>query len=248
MPPLLSIVIPAHNEEYRLPGSLDRILKFLDSQTYEAEVVVVENGSSDRTAEIAESYARDHKNILVHLEPRAGKGLAVRRGMVEAVGEYRFICDADLSMPIEEVNRFLPPELTDFDIAIASREVPGAVRYGEPTYRHWIGRAFNFLVRTLTLPGIHDTQCGFKCFRGEVAEDVFATQVIDGWTFDVEVLYIAIKRGYHLVEVPIPWYYDPGSRVRLVRDSLTMFADLFRIRRNWKQGIYGSKEPRKDLA
>jgi dolichyl-phosphate beta-glucosyltransferase len=238
VPPLLSIVIPAHNEEHRLSDSLNRVLTFLQRQAYQAEILVVENGSQDRTAEIARRFTERHPNLSLLQEPEAGKGLAVRRGMLAAQGEYRFICDADLSMPIEEVNRFIPPILLDFDVAIASREIPGAVRYGEPLYRHWVGRVFNLLVRALTIPGIQDTQCGFKCFKAEVAEDLFSVQVINGWTFDAEVLFIALRRGYRIVEVPISWHYIPGSRVRLLRDSFAMLTDLFHIRINARRGLY----------
>jgi glycosyltransferase involved in cell wall biosynthesis len=236
--PFLSIIIPAHNEAHRLPTTLARIMEFLDSQAYSAEVLVVENASQDQTAEIAAQYAQRYPAIKLLKEDRAGKGLAVRRGMLEATGQVRFICDADLSMPIEEVNKFIPPQLEDFDIAIASREIPGSKRYNEPLYRHLIGRVFNFLVRSLTIPGLQDTQCGFKCFRGEVAADLFPLQTIDGWTFDVEILYIAQRRNLTIVEVPIQWYYFAGSRVRLVRDSINMLMDLFRIRRNWSRGLY----------
>jgi glycosyltransferase involved in cell wall biosynthesis len=241
VPPLLSIVIPALNEEGRLPGALGTIFRFLETQSYSAEVLVIDNGSTDRTSEIAAEFSRDHPQLRLLRDPRRGKGLALRKGMLAARGEYRFICDADLSMPIEEVNRFLPPVLEGCDIAIASREAPGAVRYGEPAYRHWLGRIFNGLVRLLAVPGFQDTQCGFKCFRAAVAEDLFGVQRLDGWTFDVEVLFIGLRRGYRIVEVPIRWYYNPGSRVRPVRDSLLMFADLFRIRRNWRRGLYERK-------
>jgi dolichyl-phosphate beta-glucosyltransferase len=142
-------------------------------------------------------------------------------------------------MPIENVVSFLPPKLEGYDIAIASREAPGAVRYGEPAYRHWIGRGFNLLVRLLAVPQFHDTQCGFKCFRADVAEELFAIQKLEGWGFDVEVLFLAMKRGLRVVEVPIPWYFNPDSRVRMLRDSIGMFRDLLRIRRNWRKGIYG---------
>ena len=158
--------------------------------------------------------------------------------MLAASGDYRFICDADLSMPIEEVNLFLPPLVPRFDVAIASREIPGAVRYNEPYYRHLIGRAFNLLVRILTLPGLHDTQCGFKCFRAEVADELFPLQMITGWTFDVEILFIARKRGLRVIEIPINWYFNAGSRVSILRDSAVMFADLFRIRLNNLKGMY----------
>jgi dolichyl-phosphate beta-glucosyltransferase len=238
LPPLLSIVIPAHNEEVRLPSTLEQVWAFLERQSFESEIIIVENGSSDRTLELAQAFARRHPAAQVLQETDAGKGLAVRRGILYAQGEYRFICDADLSMPIEEVLRFLPPRTPDYDIAIASREVPGAIRYGEPAYRHLIGRVFNFMVRTITLPGIQDTQCGFKCFRARVAEDLFHVQTIDGWTFDVELLYVALQRGYRVIEIPIPWYYHPGSRVRIISDSFQMLADLFRIRINDLRGRY----------
>jgi dolichyl-phosphate beta-glucosyltransferase len=239
--PLLSIVIPALNEEDRLPGSLAKVVGFLEAQAYPSEVLVVDNGSTDRTAEIALEFAARHSNLYLLQERRRGKGLAVRRGLLEAQGEYRFICDADFSMPIEEADRFLPPVLEGYDIAIASREAPGAIRYGEPAYRHWIGRAFNWLVKLLAVPGFEDTQCGFKCFRAKVVEDLFRVQRLDGWTFDVEVLFIALRRGYRVVEVPIPWYYTPGSRIRPVRDSFGMLADLFRIRANWRRGLYAPR-------
>ncbi len=243
MPPLLSIIIPALNEEGRLPDTLAQIERFLQAQPYSAQVLVVDNGSTDRTAQIAADFARSHPSFSLLRDPRRGKGLALRLGIRQASGEYRFICDADLSMPIEDVNRFLPPALEGYDIAIASREAPGAVRYGEPAYRHWIGRVFNALVRALAVPHFQDTQCGFKCFRAPAADDLFGVQRLDGWTFDVEVLFIGLRRGYRIVEVPIHWTYNAGSRVRPLRDSLTMLADLFRIRLNWRRGLYARGGP-----
>lgn len=236
--PLLSIIIPAYNEESRLPETLERILRFLDSQNYAAEVIVVENGSRDRTLEVAREFAARDGRIRALHEERRGKGRAVRSGMLAAAGQFRFICDADLSMPIEQINRFLPPQLDGVDIAIASRESPGAVRYNEPAYRHLTGRAFNALVRWLALPGLQDTQCGFKCFHAEVAEQVFPRQTIDGWTFDVEVLYIARRRGYQIHEIGIDWYFNPDSKVRVLRDSWRMFRDLLMIRANGRRGAY----------
>ncbi len=235
--PLLSIVIPAHNEESRLPETLDKIDAFLQTQPYSAEVVIVENGSSDRTLELAQEYAQRHPYIRALHEEGRGKGLAVRRGMLEAVGEYRFICDADLSMPIEQVNRFLPPQCRQ-EIAIASREAPGAVRHGEPPYRHFIGRVFNTMVRIIALHSLQDTQCGFKCFSAAAAEDLFPYQITNGWTFDVEVLFIARKRGYKIVEVPIDWYYSPHSKINVLRDSIHMGLDLLTIRWYSLQGRY----------
>lgn len=240
MTPLLSIVIPAHNEALRLPHTLETTWSYLQTRDYPSEIIVVENGSTDRTHEIARDFAAQHAQVRVLQIAQAGKGRAVNHGMLAAAGEYRFICDADLSMPIEQVGRFLPPSAPEYDVAIGSREVPGAERFGEPAYRHWIGRAFNFVVRMVTLPGIHDTQCGFKCFRAAVVEDVFPAQTIQGWTFDVELLFIAIQRGYRVIEIPIPWYYHAGSRVRILRDSILMFLDLFRIRWNALRGRYAA--------
>jgi glycosyltransferase involved in cell wall biosynthesis len=238
--PLLSIIIPAHNEEHRLPPSLDKIDAFIRAQAFEIEVVVVENGSHDQTYAVACQYALSHAYLRVIQETRRGKGRAVRTGMLAAAGDYRFICDADLSMPIEQVLRFIPPALTHSDVAIASREMAGAVRYGEPPYRHLIGRVFNMIVRVMALPGLQDTQCGFKCIRGDVAEQIFPCQTLEGMSFDVELLFIARRMGYHISEVPIDWYFDADSRVRLFQDSLRMFLDLIAIRRNAARGKYGA--------
>jgi dolichyl-phosphate beta-glucosyltransferase len=177
-------------------------------------------------------------NLKVMRETTPGKGWAVRQGMVAAMGDYRFICDADLSMPIEEITQFFPPALADAPVAIASREAPGAVRYDEPEVRHLIGRAFNTLVRLMVLPGLQDTQCGFKCFRADAAQAIFPLLTIRGWTFDVEALFIARRLGYAITEVPIHWRYQKFSRVKVLRDSLHMAADLLRIRRNGRNGMY----------
>ena len=237
----LSLIIPAHNEEHRLPATLRAVDAHLEKQEYDSEVLVVENGSRDLTAVVAEAFAADHPRVRLIREGQRGKGLAVRRGMLEAAGEYRFICDADLSMPIEEVAKFLPPQLNDFDVAIGSREAPGARRYNEPAYRHIQGRVFSNLVKLFALPGFEDTQCGFKCFRREIAADLFRAQVFGGMSFDVEVLYIARQRGYRIVEVPIDWYYMSESRVRL-SDPFRMLLDILKIRRNWARGMYETKE------
>lgn len=228
--PLVSIIIPAHNEERRLPHTLNQVFDFLSAQSYSGEVLIVENGSTDRTVEIAREFSRRHPELQVIQESGRGKGRAVKLGMLSARGEYRFMADADLSMPIEELNHFLPPRLTDFDIAIGSREAPGSRRYNEPYYRHWGGRLINAIIRLLTLPGLQDTQCGFKCFRAEIAEDLFELQTLDGFAFDVEVLYLARRRGYHIVEIPVNWYFNPESKVHLINDTLRMIADIWTIR------------------
>ena len=239
--PFLSIIIPAYHEERRLPRPLEQIFAFLDEQSYTAEVLIVENGSSDRTFEIAQEFAERRKRLHVFKEEQRGKGNAVRHGMLEAQGEYRFLCDADLSMPIAEVNKFLPPVLDDADIAIASREIPDAIRHNEPYYRHLTGRVFNTLIRLLVLPGLQDTQCGFKCFRAEVAEKIFHYQTLTGWSFDVEILYIAQRKGYQIREIPINWYFNSDTKISILHDSLQMFQDLLAIRRNARRGLYDTK-------
>lgn len=244
--PFLSVIIPAHNEERRLPATLEQLFAFLEAQPYLSEILVVENGSQDGTLEIARDYAARFNGaedpalprLRVFEEPARGKGLAVRRGMLEACGVYRFMCDADFSMPISEINRFLPPVLDDFDVAIASREAPGAIRYDEPQYRHVVGRAFNTLIRLIALPGLQDTQCGFKCFRGAVAQDLFRRQTLTGWSFDVEVLYIARQRGYRIVELAVPWYFNPESHISVLKDSFRMAFDLLAIRVKGLRGLY----------
>jgi glycosyltransferase involved in cell wall biosynthesis len=235
--PLLSIVIPAHNEERRLPQTLEQVVHFAASQPYEIEILVVENGSTDRTLEAGTEYASRHPWVHVLHEDLPGKGRAVQKGMLAAAGAYRFFADADFSMPPAEITRFLPPSV-DVPIAIASREAPGAVRYDEPFYRHITGRVFNTLIRMLVLPALNDTQCGFKMFRAEVAEDLFRRQTLMGWSFDVELLYIASRRGHPILEIPIPWYFNPESKINVFRDSWRMFLDLLTIRRNGRKGLY----------
>ena len=236
--PFLSLIIPAHNEETRLTETLKQVFEFADRQSYSIEVLVVENGSLDRTFQIAQNFAAQHPPMRVLQNAQSGKGRAVRQGMLAAQGEYRFMCDVDLSMPVGEINRFLPPALNGYDIAIASREAPGAVRHEEPYYRHFVGRIYNGLIRTLALPGLQDTQCGFKRFKGTVAEDLFLRQTLTGWSFDVEVLFIARLLGYKVIEIPIHWYYNPHSKISVVRDSFKMGVDLLTIRLNAIRGVY----------
>lgn len=238
--PFVSIIIPAYNEEARLPDSLSLIAAFAQRQPYPVEVVVVDNNSSDRTRAVVEEFAAEAPYVRPLFEGTQGKGAAVRTGMLAARGAYRFICDADLSMPIEEITRFLPPSLTDFDVAIGSREAPGAVRYDEPWHRHVMGRVFNTIVRLFAVHGFQDTQAGFKMFRAEVAEVLFPLQMLNGWSFDVEVLFLAQKRGYRIVEIPIHWYYKANTRIHPLRDSIDMFMDVLRIRWNALRGRYRS--------
>jgi len=242
--PYLSIILPAHNEAQRISDSLDKIQQFVGSQTFDSEVLVIENASRDDTLRIAEEYQKAFPQLKVIQLDQPGKGNAIRVGMMAATGQYRFMADVDLSMPVEEILHFLPPNLPTHQVAIGSREKEGSKRIGEPFYRHLIGRVFNLLVQFLVLPGIRDSQCGFKCFSATAAEQIFSIQTLDGWSFDVEVLTIARSLGYEVVEVPVTWIYQPGSRVRLVKDSWKMFQELLLIRRNKQNGLYGGKKDR----
>lgn len=236
----LSVIIPAHNEENRLPDTLEQVFRFLEKQSFGSEVIVVENGSADRTFDVAQTFAKSHDSVRV-IQSARGKGAAVKRGMLEARGEYRFMCDADLSMPVKEISKFIPPASSDFDIAIASREAKGSARYNEPSYRHLGGRGINYIIQALILPGLNDTQCGFKCFRADVANDIFNLQTLRGWSFDIELLYIARRRRYRVREIPIDWYYHPETKVSAVRDALRMIGDIFRIHANALRGRYGTR-------
>jgi dolichyl-phosphate beta-glucosyltransferase len=236
--PKLSIIIPAHNEAARLPKTLQEVHQFVFSLPYEAEVLVVENASSDATAAIVRQAiaVMPELRLLELTEP--GKGNAIHHGMLQAKGAYRFMADADLSMPIAQVSRFVPPQLENADIAIASREVKGARRIDEPEFRHFVGRVFNALVQLLVLPGIQDSQCGFKCFTAEAAAQIFPLQAEKGWSFDVELLAIAREKGLKIVAVPIDWTYSAGSRMNVFKEAFKMAGDLLRIRRKRRVGTY----------
>lgn len=234
----LSIVIPAYNEERRLASTLDAVTGYLASQPWTWEVRVVDDGSLDGTVRLAQAYASREPRVVVQQEPHRGKGGAVKAGLLAATADYRFICDADLSMPIAEVRRFLPPALDGFAIAIGSREGLGARRVGEPSYRHLMGRVFNTVVQRLALPGIEDSQCGFKMFTADAVRTIFPLVSIDGWAFDVEVLTIARVHGLRVVEVPIEWHYRNESQLSMVRDGIGMLKELLRIRARAIRGYY----------
>jgi dolichyl-phosphate beta-glucosyltransferase len=237
--PSLSVVIPAYNEESRLPSTLARVSRYLGQRGEPYEILVVVNGSTDRTAEVAKSAAERDQNLRLILTPLRGKGRAVKIGVGEACGERILLCDADLSTPIDEAVGLADLLDSRYPIVIASREGRGARRIGEPYHRHLMGRAFNLLVRTLAVPQIQDTQCGFKAFSRACARELFARQTIPGFGFDVELLYIARKRGCAIREVPVTWVYRASSRVDPLRDTVRMFADVLRVRLNDLRGLYG---------
>ncbi len=237
-PPFLALIIPAYNEEARLPASLEKAVAWLGHQEFAWEIRVVDDGSGDGTCGVVEEVSRREPRVLLQREPHRGKGGAVRAGMLQSKASLRFLCDADFSMPVEHVQRFLPGNVAPYDVAIASREVAGARRVGEPEHRHLMGRVFNALVRGLLVSGFQDTQCGFKCFTGDAAEVLFRQQTLDGWAFDVEILFLARRRGMQIVEVPIDWHYMDRSQVHPVRDTARMIEELLRIRWNALSGKY----------
>lgn len=239
---LLSIILPAHNEEERISACIEKVAAFLIKNNISAEVLVIENGSKDRTVEIVQAYEKKYSWLRLISTEIAGKGLAVKAGMLAARGQYRFFADVDFSMPVDEILLFIPPVRSGYSIAIGSREAKGSVRYDEPAFRHFTGRIFNGLVQVLAVPGIMDTQCGFKCFSAEAAEKIFPLQRMNGWAFDVELLYIARKNGIDIQEVPVHWYYDGQSKVNVLRDSVRMFRELLQIRKNGKAGFYNISE------
>jgi dolichyl-phosphate beta-glucosyltransferase len=240
MAPSLSIVIPAFDEAARIGRTLEELTGHLPSLSHDWEILVVDDGSRDDTCAIVERLASADPRIVLRREPHRGKGGTVRAGMLAARGDLRFMCDADLSMPVTELSRFLDLVPSRFDIVIGSREGAGARRVGEPGYRHVMGRVFNGLVRRLTVPGIGDTQCGFKMFTRNAAEAVFTRVTLNGWAFDIEALVIAKRRGLRIHELPIEWHYRELSRVSPIRDSLLMLRDVLKIRANEVRGTYDS--------
>lgn len=227
----LSIVIPAYNEARRLPATLDRIQAYLLTRPIQAEVIVVDDGSQDGTAALVNARAASWPDLkLVAAPQNGGKGRAVQLGMAAATGRYRLFSDADLSVPIEDLDLLLKPVRNGAGVAIASRGLKEShIELHQPWYRETMGKTFNKLVRRFVLRGIHDTQCGFKLFTAEVAGRVFPPLQTRGFGFDVEVLYRARALGYPIVEVPTRWVNSRQSRVNPILDSTAMFLELLAI-------------------
>jgi dolichyl-phosphate beta-glucosyltransferase len=256
--PFLSLVIPTYNEEKRLTETLQTVTSYLAKQEYLSEVIVVDDGSTDGTRKLARSFIAQHNEqrgpagptpIRLVENDHRGKGYTVRTGMLSGEGKYILFTDADLATPITEVGKMIGALEAGKDIAIGSREGIGAVRINEPFHRHLMGRIFNLLVRLLSGLAYQDTQCGFKGFRREVAQDLFSrvqlygadAQRIKGGAvtgFDVEVLYLALHSGYSIEEIPVRWQYGAESKVNPLLDSARMFRDVIRIWWMARKGVY----------
>jgi dolichyl-phosphate beta-glucosyltransferase len=234
------VVVPAYNEEARIGRTLDRIVAYLTGRGGDFEVIVVDDGSRDRTREVVREHAAREARIRLESLPRnEGKGEAVRRGMLAASCDWVLFSDADLSTPIEEIEKLGAKLDEGYAVAIGSRTVRGAdVQVHQPWYREAMGKTFNLFVRLMTIGGFVDTQCGFKCFTREAAQAVFRRARIKRFAFDVEALVLARELGLSIAEVPIRWMNEPNSRVAIVRDSTRMLVDLARIRWNLATGRY----------
>jgi dolichyl-phosphate beta-glucosyltransferase len=234
----LAVVIPAFNEASLISTSLEQLAAFLQRWDWTWEICVVDDGSLDGTRGAVAAFSRTEPRVRLQAEPHRGKGGAVRAGMLGTDAAFRFLCDADLSMPVHELARFLPPAVDGYDVVIGSREGSGARRVGEPWRRHLAGRLFNAAVRWMALPGIHDTQCGFKLFTARAADAIFPLVTIEGWAFDIEVLAIARRQGLRILQVPIEWHYREASRLRLLPDGARMLRDLRAIRAATRGGAH----------
>jgi glycosyltransferase involved in cell wall biosynthesis len=238
--PLLSLVIPAYNEQARLPYTLGEVERYVCSEQIDCEVLVVDNGSRDATSVVVQQAASRFPRLRLLRTDRRGKGLAVRTGVLAAQGQVVIFADADLSWTVSDLPRFMAlvdPQRSP--IVIGSREGYGARRVGEPMYRHLMGRVFNRVVQAIAVPGIEDSQCGFKALSRDAAQTIFRRQRIDGFGFDVEILYLARRLGYPVHVVPLHWEHKENSRVAPVRDTLLMLSDVLRVRLNGWRGCYG---------
>jgi dolichyl-phosphate beta-glucosyltransferase len=238
--PKYSIVIPAYNESARIPATLEAVVSCLRERGWAAEVIVVNDGSTDSTAEVVRAFARTAPEVrLVENPGNRGKGYSVRSGVLQAVGEVVLFTDSDLSAPIEEADRLFAAIDQGADIAIGSRWLEsGRQTHKQPLYRQFFGRCFNAVTRTIMGLRFADTQCGFKAFTREAAQTVFQLQTIERWGFDPEILFIALKRGLRVVEVSVSWAHDERTRMSYLKDGMKMLEEIAAIRWNALCGRY----------
>jgi dolichyl-phosphate beta-glucosyltransferase len=231
-PPYLAVIVPAYNEEPRIVPTLERLAEYLSAQSYTWKVLVVSDGSSDGTDAIVARFCESHPRFeLLAYKPNRGKGYAVRQGMLLAEAELLLFSDADLAAPIEEVEKLLPHVEQGADIAIGSRPLKESrLEKRQPLYREMLGRFANKLIQLFGVRGIHDTQCGFKLFRRDAAKEIFARCKLNGFSFDFEAFMVAQDLGFSIVEVPIRWAHQEGSKVVLWRDAPKALFDLFKLR------------------
>jgi len=236
----LSVVIPAYNEAERIGDTLKKIYEYFLTRDYRYEIIVVDDGSTDDTRRVVKKIAREIPFVrLLENGVNRGKGYSVKAGVVNSHGEIILFSDADLSTPIQEVDKLADWLGMGCDIAIGSRALPGSeILVRQPRPREFMGKVFNRLVQLLTISGIRDTQCGFKVFKKEAARVLFEKQTVWGFGFDVEILFIASKSGYRIKEIPIKWVNSPDSQVNIMKDSFTMLCDLVRIRIQYLTGKY----------
>jgi len=239
-PLTLSIVLPAYNEAERIAASLDKVLQYAGQHGGTAEVIVVNDGSSDGTADIVRQYAKQQPTLQLMENPgNRGKGFSVRSGMLHARGDVLLFSDADLSSPIQEADKLFAAIQAGADVAIGSRWVRKELQVKrQPIHRRIMGRIFNLALRLVLGLNFKDTQCGFKAFRRSAAEQVFPRQKIERWGFDPELLYLAKRSGLRIEEVPVEWAHRTGTHISPLRDGLRMFLDLFKIRWNAMSGRY----------
>jgi glycosyltransferase involved in cell wall biosynthesis len=240
----LSIVVPAFNEEHRLPPTLTRLAAYLAAGALRWEIVVVDDGSRDATCAVVEAAMATIPNLrLVRQSPNRGKGAAVRLGMLAARGQIRVMSDADGSMPPEQLPRLLAPIIAcTAEVSIGSRYAPGAkTDVKQPLYRVLWSRIANSLVQRSLVPGVRDTQCGFKAFTAEAARDLFARGRIDGWAFDLEILALARRAGFAIAEVGVEWTDDRRSRVNPLKDLWKVMREALTIRKNLRRGVYAQQ-------
>lgn len=239
-PPKLSIIIPSYNEELRLPATLERIAAYLQDATRPAEVIVVDDGSTDRTAAVAASFAPRFQSLrVVSNGSNRGKGFSVRHGMLEATSPFVIFTDADLSAPIEEADKLIVALESGYDVAIGSRAMDRSlIEVHESLFREFAGIIFNKIVRFILRLSFVDTQCGFKAFRRERCRILFEQQRIERFGFDPELLYLARHHGLRSIEIPVRWSHSPATKVNMLHDSVQMFLDVFQIRWNAIRGRY----------